>query len=138
MAFKSKFVALIMTLLLAGSSFATPNPECPDLDVMKLEGLNRSEQIFTHLFFTYHLSQYGTGFNWAFAMAPIDADSGIMALKRSNEMLDTMTTPGVSMEEANVFVCEYETGHKDVKAIAVLAELLISPGKLGKLFHIKG
>lgn len=139
MVFKSKFVAAIsMTLLLAGSSYATPNLKCPDLDMIKLEGLNRSEKIFNHLFFTYHLSQYDTGYNWAFAIAPIEADSETMSLKKSNEMLETMATPGVSMEEEKVFVCEYDTGHKDVKAIAVLSEFLISPEKLGKMFHIKG
>lgn len=136
MTMKSKLVSFIAASFLASVAFANQHPECPDINAIKLEGLTMFEKILSNLFFTYHTSQYGTQSDWALVMAPIEADSGVLALSRGNEILASMSEPGVPLNEQRIFMCQYATGQHHVKVVAVLADILISPTKIGNLFKI--
>lgn len=134
MSIKSKLMIFISASVLTGACFAIPKPECPDIELIKLEGLTRFEKVLANLFFTYHTSQYGTESSWALVMAPIEAETGILALGKANELLTTMSAPGLALDEGRFFLCQYATGKNDVKVVAVLADILISPAKIGGLF----
>lgn len=136
MTMKSKIVTFIAASLLASLTFANNNPECPSIDAIKLEGLTKYEIILSNLFFTYHTSQYGTESDWALVMAPIEADSGVLALSRGNEILAAMSATGVPLNEQRIFMCQYATDQHHVKVVAVLSDILITPTKIGNLFKV--
>jgi len=70
------------------------------------------------LYVTYNISKYKTSKEWGFLIAPIESDSSDDAVKKGNDILNTMTAPGVPGVLDGTFYCTYETNQPDVKAVA--------------------
>lgn len=112
-----KFAALIGASLLASSVYAQ-DFFCPDINEIKDEGLGLAEPISPGYFFSYNMSTYNTDSTWVFLMSPIAAKSAPHAISAANDLLATMTAPGVSQEVEGRPVCFYNTGHQSIFAVA--------------------
>lgn len=132
MAFKSKLAAFSMALVLTGSVFASQQSPCPDLNDIKAEGISMAEEMGPNRFISYNISSYNTESNWGFIIAPIESDSEDDAINTANEILDSMSAPGVVGQESGIYYCSYETGQQGVFAAAVKGDGAgqISPMKL--------
>lgn len=130
MMFHNKFAAIAGALLLAGSVFAGQSQLCPDINSIKAEGLNMAEKISANVFLTYNISTYSTNDVWGFVIAPIVSDTEETAIDQANNILSTMSSPGIPDEEDGEIVCLYDTGRPDVIAAAINTEGMISPSKL--------
>jgi hypothetical protein len=135
MTFRTKCLALASGLIFAGSIYAGQEVICPNIDDIKAEGLNMAEQLGTDLFFTYNISEFNTDSSWGFVMAPIEADSAETALEESNELLDTMSAPGVPQEHENEIICEYNTGTQHIMAAAVKNDQGLAISKFKQLIR---
>lgn len=131
MMFKSKLATFVGALVLAGSSFAGQQAECPSIDAIKGEGISMAEEIGPNIFITYNISTYNTESNWGFIIAPLQSDSDEEALDEANEILDSMTAPGVPQQHSGATVCEYDTGRQDIFAAAISDDSgMITPMRL--------
>ena len=135
MMFHNKCAAIATALLLAGSVYAGQNQLCPDINDIKAVGLSAAEHITGDMFFSYGISNYNTNSTWGFVIAPITAESTEMAIDVANDILDTMTAPGVPEEKNNELVCLYNTGHQNILAAAIPADQMISPSKLKQVIQ---
>lgn len=129
----SKIATFAGALILAGSSFAGQEV-CPAIEDIKSEGISMSELIGQDMYLAYELSNYNTESSWGFLIAPIESESGDAAIGIANEVLSTMTAPGVPFEHEGVVICEYETGRSDLFAAAVKDEGGPTPLKLKQYF----
>lgn len=93
MMFQSKLATFFGALILAGSAFASQQGACPDINVIKAEGLPMAEEIGMNYYLAYNISDYSTSSVWGFFIAPIEADSEEGALEASNEVLSMMNAP---------------------------------------------
>lgn len=133
MAFGSKLASFAGSLLLAGSVFASP-VVCPTIDDIKAEGITMAEQIANNVFLSYHVSHYNTDATWGFLIAPVFAESNDEAIGFGNEVLGSMSSPGLPDEQAGLTICSYETGRSDIFAAAIKDSSTISPLKLKQYF----
>ena len=117
MMFRAKLAAFAGAMILAGTAFASQEM-CPELSTIQAEGIADAMQ-FYGMFAAYQVSDYDTDANWGFVIAPINSDSEEEAIDEANDILASMTAPGVLMEEG---LCQYDTGMPDVFAVAVKNE----------------
>ncbi|USQ12793.1 DUF4949 domain-containing protein [Legionella lytica] len=115
--FKAKLAAFTSALILAGTTFAS-SEVCPDLSAIQAEGFSMSMQVYG-VYAAYQISDFGTDENWGFVMAPVEADSEEEAVENANDILNSMTAPGVLIDTG---VCNYDTGVPDVYAVAIQDE----------------
>jgi len=127
----NKLATVVSTLLLAGSVYAGQEQSCPDISDIKAEGMTMVAPIMYDQFLTYNISSYNTDNNWAFVIAPIEAESEDVALELANEILNGMGSVGIPQTEPDdEIVCMYNTGDANILAAAVNADHMISPSKL--------
>lgn len=126
----SKAAVFLGTLCLAGSLFAQQAGICPSLSSIQAEGLSMAEEIGTDLYLSYHLSQYGTDATWGFVIAPLAAEDAEIAIDMANDIVRSMTAPGVPEFHEQAIICDYETGHKGILAAAINDGESISPLRL--------
>ncbi len=124
-----KLAAVTSALLFASSIYAGQITSCPDINEIKAEGISMAQPIMESLFFTYHFSFYNTNNNWAFAIAPIEADTEEVAIDLANEVLDNINSSGIPDNSGKDVVCYYDTGRPDILAAAMQADFM-SPNKL--------
>jgi hypothetical protein len=124
--------SLASALILSGSLYAAPQALCPDINDIKAEGLFSAENIVSGFFFSYNIDYYNTEDQWGFAIAPIAADSSKNAIIAANDILKSMSAPGVpeTIDPFDVVVCTYTTGHPNLMAVAVKSDGLITPSLL--------
>lgn len=134
--FKSKLAAFAGSLILAGSVFAGQGV-CPSIDAIKSAGIPFAEEVASNVYIGYNVDQFDTDAEWGFALLPIHADSTDMALESANDILSTMTAPGVPQMEGDVTICEYDTGMDDVFAVAIQDGEQITPYKLKHFLNRK-
>ncbi len=132
---RSKLAAFAGALILAGSAFSSQQATCPDINDIKAEGLSMAEQIGPNIYLTYNISTYNTASNWGFIIAPLTGDSDDVALDAANEILSSMSAPGVVDQHSGALVCTYETGYQNVMAAAIKDDESISPMKLKQYFQ---
>lgn len=113
--FKAKLAAFAGALILAGTSFASPNI-CPQLSVIQAQEVSMAMEVYG-IYAAYQISDFGTDSNWGFIIAPVDGDSEEDAIENANDILSNMSAPGVSTSEEGV--CSYDTGIPDVYAFAI-------------------
>jgi hypothetical protein len=128
--FTNKLAAVASALVLASSVYAGQGQICPDINDIKAEGMTMAEVIMNNLYFSYNLSNYNTESTWGFVIAPIEAESSGEAIDTANDILSTMSSPGVPQEDENGFICTYETGNQDILAAAINANQMMSPSQL--------
>ena len=131
---RSKLAAFAGALLLAGSAFAAQQEACPDINEIQAEGLSMAEEIGPNIFISYNISVYNTPSIWGFVLAPVEGESDEVALEAANEILSTMSAPGVPEQHGNAMICTYDTGRQDVFAAAIKDDGQISPLKLKQYF----
>lgn len=134
MKFKSEIAAFFAALCLSSPSFAIEQL-CPDIEVIKSQGLpyaRKIENFFSaaNNYYAYNTSNFDTNYSWLFTIAPVTASSEKKALIAANELLSTMTAPGVDMSG----ICVYDTGSENVMSLAIQVDTLISQMNLGKIF----
>ncbi|HAT6821919.1 TPA: DUF4949 domain-containing protein [Legionella pneumophila] len=134
MMFQSKLATFFSALILAGSAFASQQGACPDINVIKAEGLPMAEEIGMNYYLAYNISDYSTSSVWGFFIAPIEADSEEGALEASNEVLSMMNAPGVPHQQDEDIICSYDTGTPNLIAAAIKDGSQISPMKLKQYF----
>lgn len=122
--FKAKLATFASALILTGTTFAG-SEVCPDLSAIKAEGLSMSMQVYG-FYAAYQLSNFNTDTNWGFIIAPVEAESEDEAVEHANEILNSMTAPGVLIDQG---VCNYDTGVPNIYALAIQDEFP-SPLKL--------
>jgi hypothetical protein len=121
--------------MLAGSAFSAQPAICPDINDIQAEGLTMAEEIGPDLYISYNISPYNTPSMWGFIIAPVVGDSAEVAIDIANDILSTMTAPGVPEQDRNTLVCLYDTGRQDIYAAAINTDDgQISPMKLKQYF----
>lgn len=137
MMLKSKLAAFAGALILAGSAFANQQIVCPDINEIKAEGLDRVESIHQDndtMFLTYHFSNYNTPDMYGFFIAPVEGSTAEEALQKANEILTNISGEGVPTQDHGIMLCVYHSGHQDILAAAMKANLSISPMQLKQHF----
>ena len=139
MMLRSKLATVAGALLLAGSAFALQEVTCPDINDIKAEGISMAEIIGIDSYIGYNISTYNTASLWGFVIAPIDGDSEDTAIENANEILSTMSAPGVpnrfpDQHSEDTIYCSYDTGLQGVVALALKDNSQMSPVKLKQLF----
>lgn len=122
--FKAKLATFASALILTGTTFSG-SEVCPDLSAIQAEGLSMSMQVYG-FYAAYQLSNFNTDTNWGFIIAPVEAESEDEAVEHANEILNSMTAPGVFIDQG---VCNYDTGVPNIYALAIQDEFP-SPLKL--------
>ncbi|MDX2345448.1 MAG: DUF4949 domain-containing protein [Legionella sp.] len=95
-------------------------PQCPDINLIKLEGVSNAfyiEPLLDHKkYFIYEQSKYNTPQNWLFGIVNINAETKSAAVLKASNLLETVSgepkatlIPLTSPEKINVWICEYET-----------------------------
>ena len=130
MMLRSKLAAFAGALILAGSAFSAQQAICPDINDIKAEGLSMAEEIGPNIYISYNISDYNTPSTWGFIIAPIEGDSSEVAIDEANEILNTMTAPGIPEQDRNTMICLYDTGSQDVFAAAIQSDGQLSPMQL--------
>lgn len=133
MMFRSKLAAFAGALVLAGSAFASHQSMCPNIEDIQAEGLAFAEEIGQHFYISYNISNFNTDSSWGFVIAPIEAGSTEEAIETGNDILNTMTAPGVPEEQSGALICNYETGSPDLIAAAIQSDEQITPMRLKQL-----
>lgn len=118
MMFTKKWITLIVACIFASSTMAAPLFSCPQLETIKSEGLSGVDLLPTLGYFVFNSSQYNTGQEWFFLIAPIFAEDETAALTTGNRILSKMSVPGVPDESSEVPTCFYQTHSEDYIAIA--------------------
>ena len=131
--FKSKLATFVGAFIIAGSAFAMQDEACPDINLIKAEGLSMAEQVGPDLYVTYHISNYETEHTWGFIVAPVEGDSDDTALESGNEILSNMSAQGTPEEQDGAIICDYPTGRQDVVSAAIREPGQISPLRLKQL-----
>ncbi|MBL7481259.1 DUF4949 domain-containing protein [Legionella bononiensis] len=134
MMLKSKLAAFAGALLLAGSAFAGQESICPNINDIKAEGISMAEEIGPNIYISYNISNYNTESTWGFLIAPVEADSTEVAIEGANEILSTMSAPGVPEQHGGAVICDYDTGRQDVFAAAINDNQQITPMRLKYFF----
>jgi hypothetical protein len=134
----SKLAAFAGVLIFAGSAFSAQQAICPDINDIKAAGISMAEEFSPKVYFTYNISLYNTPPTyklWGFFIEPVEGDSDVAAIETANEILSTMTAPGVPEQNrnSNTIICIYDTGRQDVFA-AAFNDIQISPMKLKQYF----
>jgi hypothetical protein len=122
MVLKAKWVTFTSALLLAGSVFSAQEIVCPDINDIKAQGLAFSELIQLDYYVSYAISNYNTDSEWGFMIAPIQAESTELALDKGNQILSTISAPGV-LQSVKPTLCEYATDSPHIMALAIQDEL---------------
>ncbi|KTD62295.1 DUF4949 domain-containing protein [Legionella shakespearei] len=131
---RSKLATFIGAVILAGSAFAGQNSVCPDLNAIKAEGMAMAEELGPNIYLTYNISNYNTESLWGFIIAPLEGDSIDVALDEANEVLASMSAPGVPEQHNGATICDYDTGRQDLFAAAINADEPITPMSLKSFF----
>ncbi len=131
---KSKLAAFAGALILAGSAFAGQESICPNINDIKAEGITMAEEIGPNIFLGYNISNYQTDSTWGFIIAPIEGDSTDVAIEGANEILSTMSAPGVPEQHGGATICDYDTGRQDLFAAAINDVGQITPMRLKYFF----
>ncbi|WP_298627251.1 DUF4949 domain-containing protein [uncultured Legionella sp.] len=134
MMLKSKLAAVAGALILAGSAFAGQESVCPNINDIKAEGIAMAEEIGPNLYLSYNISNYNTESTWGFIIAPLEGDSADVAIEEANEVLSTISAPGVPEQHGDVILCDYDTGRQDLFAAAINDNLQITPMRLKYFF----
>jgi hypothetical protein len=119
MTFKAKLVTFASALVFTGAAFSG-DEVCPELSAIQSEGLSIALPIYGSFYAAGSLSNFNTDSTWAFAIAPIEADSGEESISTGNEVLSEMTAPGVVLDRG---FCAYDTGTPDLFAVAIEGEM---------------
>ncbi|MFT4058043.1 MAG: DUF4949 domain-containing protein [Legionella sp.] len=120
MTFRAKLVAFASALVFAGATFASQENVCPKLGTIQDEGLSLALPIFGNFFAAGQLSNFNMDSIWAFAIAPVEADSEDDAINTGNDILSGMNAPGVVLDKG---FCVYDTGNPDTFAVAIEGEM---------------
>ena len=129
MMFCKRIAVFASAFALAGSIHAGMI-QCPDINEIKVVGINMAGPITPKKYITYSISTYKTNSLWGFVIAPIYAESNDSAISIASEILQTMNTPGVPKERKGESVCLYNTGRQGVLAAAIKTSHMISPSTL--------
>lgn len=138
MMFRTQLAAFTSALILASSAYSAHIGLCPDINDIKAEGLSMAEEIGPNIYVSYNISNYNTDTTWGFLIAPVEADSGDMALEDANEILSLMNGPGFPEEHGSDIICDYDTGHPDIMAAAISSSEAVTPMKLQYFFKKYG
>lgn len=134
MMLRSKLAAFAGALILAGSAFAGQEGPCPSINDIKAEGITMAEELGPNIYISYNISNYNTDSTWGFIIAPIEGDSAEVAIEGGNEILSTMSAPGVPEQHGGAIICDYDTGRQDVFAAAINDNSQITPMSLKSFF----
>lgn len=131
---RSKLATFIGAIILAGSAFAGQESVCPDINAIKAEGMTMAEELGPNIYLTYNISNYNSESLWGFIIAPLEGDSDDVVLEAANEILSSMSAPGVPEQHNGAIICDYNTGRQDVFAAAINTDEPITPMRLKHFF----
>ncbi|AUH72122.1 DUF4949 domain-containing protein [Legionella sainthelensi] len=134
MSLGTKLASLTAALIFSGSTFAQ-DVVCPDLGEIQKIGINKASIVDRNYYIGYATNHYNTDSNWSFAIGPVNAHSENETIERTNDILSKMTGIGVPDSYNNDVICFYESGERDVLAIAITGSYEISPMKLKQLIY---
>ncbi|ARB91946.1 DUF4949 domain-containing protein [Legionella longbeachae] len=134
MSLGTKLASFTAALICAGSTFAQ-DVVCPDLSEIQKIGINKATIVDRGYYIGYANNHYNTDSNWSFAIGPVKAHSENETIERTNSILAKMTGIGVPDSYNNDVICVYESGERDVLAIAITGSYEISPMKLKQLMY---
>lgn len=108
-----RLALLTLGLFLSCSIIARPHPkpeQCPNINVVKSEGLITAEEIFGDNFYgALNFSNYGLKEKWAFVIAAIEANNKKQALEIGQKLLkQTSGSPVPTLDDKETWVCWYQ------------------------------
>ncbi|KTD69754.1 hypothetical protein Lsan_0202 [Legionella santicrucis] len=134
MSLGTKLASFTAALIFAGSTFAQ-DVVCPDLGEIQKIGINKASIVDRNHYVGYSVHHYNTDSDWGFAIGPIKAGSEGETLEKTNQILSKMSGVGIPDSYNEEVVCFYESGKKDVLAIAIKGYYEISPMKLKQFMY---
>ncbi|MFC7780204.1 DUF4949 domain-containing protein [Legionella taurinensis] len=138
MKFTAKLAAFASALFLASATWAASHTveSCPDVSVIKNEGLSMAQVIMSNTYLTYHISQYNTDNTWVFGIGPVQASDEEQALEEGNALLYHLSgRPSPEDDGEGYSYCIYDLGSDNVQAFALRAADMKSIHQLKKFLH---
>ena len=128
---KNKLFGLLL-LLLPGVMFASGKDiveTCPDLSLIKAEGITSAKYYFTYGYLAYNKSHYNTDKEWIFGIGFIDASNSTKAEDKGNELLLNVTgEPTPTFDKSyRAWVCEYQVADGYTAIAETGRDLLMAP-----------
>lgn len=125
-----------MGLGLAHASIAH-HAHCPSVDKIIAAGLSQSDVMTDVLeektYIAFHIDNYGTPWQWMFALAPLKANSPEEALKQGNDALPLLSgNPIPEGEDEDLWTCDYHPIHPGLFAMAITIPQGSNPAALLK------
>jgi len=124
MRFKSRLLLLLSTIALTNTALAIT---CPALSDIQTLGISNAQEVKPDSYVAFELSQYNTGFDWAFMIGLFENVTQAQAITDANLVLGAMVAPGVPVLENGRVICRYDTGQPHKYALAVRDIYQISP-----------
>lgn len=132
--FKSKMIAFIGALAFSSLSFAFQNkPEaCPKVTSIQAKGMSATKLMASGDYTVSTLDNYDTSSAWLFMIGPINTKSYKEALTQGNQIFTTIYGSPYPKKLNGDWVCLYNTINKDHIALALWANMDISPLKMSQ------
>ena len=109
-------LSIIATLVFSNLAFSI---SCPSLSDIQSEGIANAQTITPVWQATYEISQYNTGFNWAFIIGYFENVTPSQAITNGNLVLSAMTAPGVLDLSTGRIICHFDTNQNFIFALAI-------------------